>query len=535
LSLRYSITNAKEHNRNRVFYVTAFLTVLEQNAADIRSILLMDDVILEHHSNFVEDTDIIFENEYDKAEYNPQAYLKESWENPIILTTMVQFLNTLFKERASNIRRFCKLINSVIIIDEVQSLPLKVLSNFNLMMNFMKEIMHCNIVHCTATQPVLDSKAMTYPIYYGNEEDQFASIINIETKLLECFHRVDFYNLTGNNANLLLSTEKISDYIQKELMLFNTCLVVLNTKAAVLKLYDYLIKNISGVEVIYLTTNLCAAHRLNVISSMKEKLKYNRNESGQHKLICVSTQLIEAGVDVDFDIVFRSLSGVDSIIQCAGRCNREGKLEFEGKMVHGKLFIMRYSEENLSYLPDIKASVDATEYAIRSVVEQEDDSLTIERLQLPYFNKYYISNRDKLDYVDMKKGSNMVEELGKNDPDRYAYTIAKKPNKKHMMFQAFLRAAENFHLIDEGTTAIIVPYQNQELLQNLHLAMNKKDYRRIKEILKKLQRYSVNVYLSPKLEPYIYKNEEYNIYFLSEPYYHENKGISTVGLADLIY
>lgn len=535
--LRYALTNAKEYNRNRVFYITAYLSVLEQNAEDIRSVIDMEDVILEHHSNIVEDIVDVSENKDDYGDYEHQAYLKESWDSPVILTTMVQFFNTLFKEKASNIRRFCKLINSVIIIDEVQSLPLKVLSNFNLMMNFLKEIMHCNIVHCTATQPVLDSEAMSYQVRYGNEKDEQDAIVNMDMNMMECFHRVDFYNLTGKDAGTVLSTENLTTLIQDELLDFDSCLVVLNTKAAVAKLCDYLEKTVSDIEIIYLTTNLCAAHRLDLILELKKKLKLNRIENAHHKIICVSTQLIEAGVDVDFDVVFRSMAGIDSLVQCAGRCNREGKLNINGVKINGRLFIMHYIEESLSNLPDIKASVSASEYAIRSLNGEQcecDKKIMIDKLQRPYFEKYYVSNRSKLDYVDLIRESSMVIELGKNAPDRNSYTMANHKERKPMMYQAFRTAAENFQMIDQGTTGVLVAYQNQELLERLEIAMNNKDYKGIKVLLQRLQRYSINIYLSPKLEPFISKNNEVNVFILLKEYYNGTRGIITKELVDWI-
>lgn len=534
--LRYALTNAKAYERNRVLYITSYLSVLEQNAADIRSMINEDDVILEHHSDVIEDQSTGLESSDDSKDYNDQNYLKESWESPIILTTMVQFFNTLFKEKASNIRRFCKLINSVIIIDEVQSLPIKVISNFNLMMNFMKTIMHCNIVQCTATQPILDSKAMKYPIYYGDEKNSKAVIIDTGLDMMKCFHRVDFYNLTGNDAGTILSSEQLSSLVERELDVFDSCLVVLNTKAAVANLYDYLDKNSFNTEVIYLTTNLCAAHRLDIISEMKRKLLINRQEQAHKKIVCISTQLIEAGVDVDFDVVLRSLAGIDSLVQCGGRCNREGKLVLNGSKHHGRLFIVKYCEENLSNLPDIKASADSSEYAIRNLKEayREDNFIEIERLEKSYFNKYYVSNRNKMDYVDLKRKSNMIEELGRNDPDRNSYLINHPAGKQPVMYQAFKTAAENFELIDQGTTGVIVPYKNQELLEQLNQAMEKKDYDNVHRLLRQLQRYTVNMHLSPKTNRFILENKELNIHLLLKEYYNEKKGVSMDELANLI-
>lgn len=538
--LRYGVTNARKYNRNRIFYITAYLSVLEQNAAEIRNIINQDDVILEHHSNVANETGSDYENKEDASEYDNQVYLRESWENLIILTTMVQFFNTLYKEKSSNVRRFCKLINSVIIIDEVQSLPLKVLSNFNLMMNFMKEIMHCNIVHCTATQPVLDNEAMRYKLYYGDEKAQKTDIVKVKSDWMECFRRVDFYNLTGKDARATLSTEQLFLRIEKELRTFDSCLVVLNTKAAVADLYDYLEENLPDTEIIYLTTNLCAAHRLEIIWNMKTKLVQNRTEQAHNKIVCISTQLIEAGVDVDFDVVFRSLAGIDSLIQCAGRCNREGKLMLNGKLAHGKLYIIRYQEEKLFHLPDIKNGIDAAEYAVRSWNErQKKDAFLIpmDELQRSYFDKYYIENRNQLDYIDSKNHTSILEELGRNQPARDAYCIAHPQKPKPVMFQAFKTAACNFELIGQDTVGVIVVYKNEELLEQLETALEEKDYEKVRKLLKQLQRYTVNMYLTPKVLPFISKSnnlKDINVYILQKEYYNGKKGVVMDQLADLI-
>lgn len=535
--LRYALTNAREYNRSRIFYITAYLSVLEQNAADIRSIINQDEVVLEHHSNMTEDQNQKLESSEDTAEYGYRAYLKDSWENLIILTTMVQFSNTLFKEKSANIRRFCKLINSVIIIDEVQSLPLKVLSNFNLIMNFMKEVMHCNIVHCTATQPVLDSEAMRYKLYYGDKRDDRAVIVNAEQNRMECFRRVDFYNLTGRDARTALSTKELCTYIETELRVLDSCLVVLNTKASIAGLYNYLEKNLPDTEIIYLTTNLCAAHRLDIISKIKAKLLQNRKVHSNNKIVCISSQLIEAGIDLDFDVVFRSLAGIDSLIQCAGRCNREGKLILNGSYVHGKLYIIRYQEENLSNLPDIKAAADAAEYAVRrweGIQREEDFSVKIDELQKPYFDKYYVENKSKLDYMDPKRNSSMMEELGRNQPARDAYYMGMHREEKPVMFQAFRSAAENFELIGQKATGVIIAYENQDLLDRLEQAMTERDYAGVKRLLQKLQRYTVNMYLSPKTEPFVLEDKEFNVYFLQKEYYNEKRGVIIDHLADLI-
>jgi CRISPR-associated helicase Cas3/CRISPR-associated endonuclease Cas3-HD len=535
--LRYALANAREFNRNRIFYITAYLSVLEQNASDIRSIVDMDEVILEHHSNMTVEVKEELESSEDITEYQFQTYLRDSWENLIILTTMVQFFNTLFKEKSANIRRFCKLINSVIIIDEVQSIPIKVLSNFNLMMNFMKEIMHCNIVHCTATQPVLDNIAMRYKLNYGDKKGEKAAIVNTKRKEIECFQRVDFYNLTGKDARIALSTKELFTYIETELRIFDSCLVVLNTKAAVAELYNYLENNLLETEIIYLSTNLCAAHRLDIISELKVKLQQNRGDFVHNKIVCISSQLIEAGVDLDFDVVFRSLAGIDSLVQCAGRCNREGKLMLNGRYVHGKLYIIRYLQENIGNLPEIKATVVASEYAIRRCENdqiKESNLVKIEELQAPYFNKYYVENKSKLDYMDIKRNSSMLEELGRNQPDRDAFSLGDHEGQKPVLYQAFRTAAENFELIGQNTVGVIVIYNNQTLLEMLETAMKRQDHSGVQRLLQQLQRYTVNIYFTPKLEPFISKNDKLNVYILQKEYYNGKIGVKLDQLADLI-
>src|SRR5699024_11119862 len=349
-SLRYSIANSKQFHKSRVFYCTAFLSVLEQIAYLIKDVW-GDEYVLEHHSNIIED----FEgngDEEDEKEYQFYEYLKESWESPVVLTTIVQFSNTMFKHWSSNIRRFSKLINSVIIIDEIQSLPTKVVYNFNLMTNFLTHIMNCNILHCTATQPNFDNRdALKYPCFYGDKSEKSSIIRSIENS--EVFDRVDYYSLLGGNLNTVLNTGEILSHIRGQLKDEKSALIVLNTKKAVSNLYNELLKNDEirdlDCEIVYLTTNQCPSHRLEIIEKMKKRLRDLRDHREQKKLICVSTKLVEAGVDIDFDLVYRSLAGIDSIIQCGGRCNREGK-----KTSKGKLFIFEYEDENLKYLPDLE-------------------------------------------------------------------------------------------------------------------------------------------------------------------------------------
>lgn len=536
-SLRYALTNAKTYRKKRFFYITAFLSVLEQNADEIKKIISNDSVVLEHHSNLITE-----ENRYDEQiKYNRENrmldYLKESWEAPIILTTMVQFCNTLYKGQANQIRRFCKLIDSVIIIDEVQSLPLKVIYNFNLMMNFMKNIMYCNIVHCTATQPILNSESLNYTVYYGNTNNNNHSIVGNNLIYMPCFDRVEYYNLTGKNATNVMSTTDIINHVENTLKDFNSCLIVLNTKKAVKKLYDNLSNRMQDMKIVYLTTNLCAAHRLEIIKELQHLLIDNRKNKTQKKIICISTQLIEAGVDLDFDCVYRSMAGIDNLVQCAGRCNREGKLLKDGKYIRGKVYIINYDIENLAYLHDIKQTVDTSEEAIRSLnIIDENAEISLDDIKSYYFNKYYTQNQHTLPYWIPKDNEDMIELLSINRNKRAEFNYLYHTKYPYKLAQSFRTAADSFELIKQDTVGVIVYYKNEDLIDQLQIAIKNKDSYKISMLLKRLQRTTVNIYYNEKLKPYVSNilNKDGQILLLDKHYYDERMGIVTDGLADFI-
>ena len=193
--LRYALNNANTFHKDRIFYITAYLSVLEQNATEIKEVIHNDDYVLEHHSNIVKEENDN-ENEDDNPRFMWRQYLEDSWDSPIVLTTMVQFFNTLFKGKSNNLRRFNQLKNSIIIIDEIQSLPVKAVYNFNLIANFLKEVMNCNIVLCSATQPLLDDESLDYKINYGNNNKINKNIIDLTIEQQQLFDRVHFINST---------------------------------------------------------------------------------------------------------------------------------------------------------------------------------------------------------------------------------------------------------------------------------------------------------------------------------------------------
>jgi len=353
LSMRYAFHQLVDQNKSRFFYITPFLSVLEQNASEIRKVI-GEVGVLEHHSNVVKQTD-----DNDEKEAAMSNYLIESWDSQTILTSMVQFFQTLFKTKSANIRRFSSLANSVLILDEVQSLPIEVTTLFNLTMNFLNKVMNTTIILCTATQPAYDSTAIKHKLSYGGKYGEAADIAELTHDEKEVFSRTELRKFDENNQH-----SNLSDLVEFVLGNDESILAIFNTKKTVDKFY-MMLEGLTDRPIYQLSTNMCAQHRLDIISEIKQHLKKGI------PIICISTQLIEAGVDIDFNRVIRSYAGVDSIVQASGRCNREGKRD-KGQVT---LVNLTNEEENILSLKEIKAKKDATEYILHKISSPIEMSL----------------------------------------------------------------------------------------------------------------------------------------------------------------
>ena len=539
-SLRYAINNARKYKKKHIFYITAFLSVLEQNAEDIRHTLNLDDkAILEHHSNIIEESS---GNEEDEIASLYKDYIMDSWDAPVILTTMVQFFNTLFKGKSSNLRRFHQLANSVIIIDEVQSLSTENIYIFNLMINYLKNVMKANIILCTATQPTYDLKELDYRMDYSMNPD----LVEISPKESENFERVQAINLIQNRDQGITSKELLAE-IESDLNDYSSVLVIMNTKKAVKAIYDLLSQQ-DDKEVFYLTTNLASAHRLHRIRVIKESL-----EKRDQKIVVISTQLVEAGVDFDFDVVYRTTSGVDSLIQAAGRCNRNARLD------KGLFKVFNYEEENTKVIEAIDKAKDATYAAMKAEnIQGYRQVFDLESLRLRYYNKLFSTeSKNKLNmgytfFVDnhyqivqsKQKAENtfsLVEILGAN---KYKRNI-KSEYKRKLLMQDFDLASRAFSLIRERTDAVIIHWTNQEnpeesseeLVDELREAVNDYDAEIVKDKLKALQKFTISVHSIDKLDTYIERLDFFDqpIYILLAENYDEQIGLNANELQLLSY
>lgn len=518
--LRYAVNRAKTMEKDHVYYVTSFLSVLEQNAKEIESVLSrLEDAILEHHSNIVEEDG---QEDQQSQRYRQQQYLIDSWQAPFVLTTMVQFFQTMFKGKASQIRRFHQLAQSVIILDEVQSLPIKVLYPFNLMMNFLTEVMGTTVILCTATQPLLADKSLDYPLQF---QDSSPNLVPLHPEAEESFQRIEALNYIDQTSKQRLSTDQLVAFIKEDAEEFQSILLVLNTKSAVNTLVQALEEYFEADSLYYLTTNMCAKHRLNQI----EKIKKQMQTSHDQPIIVVSTQLIEAGVDLDFNVVYRSLAGIDSLVQAAGRCNRNGHLD------KGLFKLIDYAEEDLTYLKEIKASQEAAGKVLRQEgINQLGQSFSLESLVASYYRNLYKNPPEDMNYtLEMKwplKDQNVIDLLAWNN---YVRKKSKKSDK-YMIAQAFNTVAKKFNLIEQETISVIVPYHNRDLLDQMRQAIDDYDFKHLKRLLKCLQPYTIQVHYSGKLQGKVEEYLDGKILVLLEEYYasDESGDALEIGLKD---
>ncbi|SES27259.1 CRISPR-associated endonuclease/helicase Cas3 [Gracilibacillus ureilyticus] len=378
-SLRYALRHVTEFRKERIIYILPYTTIIEQNAEELRNVLADDTHILEHHSNVI---DYYSDDEEHDGFVNQKEKLKlakENWDTPIVMTTMVQFLNT-FYSKSSDIRRLHNLTNSVIIFDEVHKVPIHCITLFNQALNFLQGDGDSSIVLCTATQPALD-----YVEHKLGLADDHEMIANIE-EVNQAFQRV---NIVDDATNKEMTNIELADKIEEIMDTKVNCLIILNTKSVVKKLYQLLKEQLSDCVIYHLSTSMCAVHRKNILKEIKEKL------NNKERVVCVSTQLIEAGVDISFQSVIRSLAGADSIAQAAGRCNRHGEVDKED------VYIIDLKDEKLDRLEEIKIG---KEKAKNILLDMKKDptihggSLLSQGAMTRYFHLYYKNFDKKLDY-----------------------------------------------------------------------------------------------------------------------------------------
>jgi CRISPR-associated endonuclease/helicase Cas3 len=462
-SFRFALNHAKIHEAEHVIYVIPYLSVLEQTAKEIREALQFqpaDDSILEHHSNLV-----ISENQ---EEAQAHRLLTDRWDSPVIITTMVQFLESIYSSKSSDLRKFHNMANAVFIFDEVQSLPLKCTYLFNEAVNYLHYCAGCSILLCTATQPPLDEAEK--PIYLSKP-------VALISDMGESFRKLKRTSIKDRTIPGGYSTDMLRQFVLDKFKEEGNCLVILNTKKDAAMLYCslecYIQANPQGqIELVHLSTTMCPAHRLDTIKKIKERKQKNT--------LCISTQLIEAGVDISFGCVIRAIAGLDSIAQAAGRCNRNGE-DPNGKNV----YIVNIAEENLSMLPDIKCGADIT---YRILTESTSDLLSPAIMER-YYKEYFYRQNSQM-YYPVNEAGNLYDLLSTNKKGIGAF-INRGGTNPPALRQAFQTAGDFFSVIDRRTISVLVPYADGAGFADKY---KRADVKKKNFLLRQMSRYSVSLY-----------------------------------------
>lgn len=459
--LRFALAHAARHGKQRILFTAPLLSILEQNAAVIRDCIGDDSLILEHHSNLVH-------TEEDGQRLAEQELLAETWEAPVIITTLVQLLNTLFSGKTTAIRRFHALCGSVIVIDEVQTVPSKMLTLFSLAVNFLAEICGATIVLCSATQPCMEQ--IEHPLHTPIPE-----LVPYTPDLWDVFRRTEIQN-AGT-----LSLEQIADLALRRLETADSLLIVCNKKEQARQLCGLL--EGGDLSLFPLSAAMCAAHRRDTLEKLREALARKG-----HKTVCVSTQVIEAGVDISFACVIRLAAGMDSVVQAAGRCNRGGEA---GPGVLAPVCIVRCRKESLARLPDIQKGQDATQELLTEFAnhpERYGGRLDSDESIGTYYRALYRHTpKGHHDYVWRRGQPSLFSLLSLN-----AY-CTEPPS--YYLRQAFRLAGSLFRVFEEDTTDVIVPYgDGSALIGELGGERARRDLFYLKALLEKAKPYTVSLY-----------------------------------------
>ena len=514
-SLRYALHHAQKHNLDRIIYIIPYTSIIDQNAQAVREIL-GEDWVLEHHSNL----------EPEKQSWQDKL-LSENWDKPIVFTTMVQFLDAWFGGGTRGARHIHPMTNSVLIFDEIQTLPVKCVHLFCNVLNWLTAFGKSTAVLCTATQPLLgESGLQNFP------EDKRESIVvrgllrlpeNAEImgkhqdldKLFADLSRVEIrFNEKAGGWNV----EEAGVFLLEQFQMAPSCLFIVNTKKWAQELYQYCQRqNVPPEALFHLSTHQCAAHRKAIFDTIKARLE------NKQPVICISTQLIEAGVDISMACVIRALGGLDSIAQAAGRCNRHG--EKKGK---GQVWVLNLQEQDFTLiLLDIQAGKTHAERVFRDFAGQDIlQPAAMER----YFEYYFYQRSDEMAYsIKNSATGSLLDWLSDNALNPYGEKNNKRSKPLPLLMQSFKSAGRAFQAIDAPTHAVIVPYgEGAELIAKLCGEWDPKEMHRT---LQKAQRYSVNVF--PNVWGKLQKEnalhetiEGSGIYYLKERYYNDEFGLS---------
>lgn len=450
-SLAFALRHAATHGKRRVVYAIPYTSIIEQTASVFAEIFGEDNVI-EHHSNV----------ETDGAKETARSRLAcENWDAPLIVTTNVQLLESLFAARTSRCRKLHNLVGSVIVLDEAQLLPVPFLQPVLDVLRLLVRDYGVTLLLCTATQPDLNRRTSFDQArgLQGFQPGEITEIVDDVPALYAALERVCVHRPSD------LNTPSSWDEVARNLVTHDAALAIVGRRADARELFARL-KGEHREGLWHLSGLMCAQHRSDTIAAIKNALAGRRRviaDDGQPApLRVVSTQLVEAGVDIDFPVVYRALAGLDSLAQAAGRCNREGRL------ARGEFHVFVPPKPAP---PGLLRMAENSTRVLWSALAADADPMAVERFG--EFFRHLYGNAD----LDAKRIRDLLRAGKAGDV-------------------SFRTAAERFRLIDEEDGAtVIVRYQRDEADKEIDqwlglLRKNGPD----RWLLRKLQRYGVTVY-----------------------------------------
>lgn len=469
-SLRYALSHAAEFGKKRIIFIIPLLSVLDQNSRDIRKYLDADGMILEHHSNMIS-------YEETQEELDRRELLTETWDAPVIISTLVQLLHILFSHKTSAVRRMNALCDSVIVIDEVQSLPLKFARLFSMAINFLAECCKATVVLCSATQPAFE---LLEPALHVEKEDQ---IVKLDAEREKAFQRVEIINKITPKG---MSIDELADFAEKTIETRDSVLIICNTKSEARDLFKQLKFIAQDKYALYhLSTSMCPKHREKTLNRIGKTPGLGEKE----KVICVATQMVECGINFSFESVIRIEAGVDNIVQAAGRCNRSNEWK---KLC--QVFVVRLKDEKLGPLKSIREA----QSCFSAIIQQEtadDTDFMSENFIRAYYQRYF----KKYDNIkEMAYHVTIGPNLDMNSSVTTMLSMHKTYNDKipYQMRQAFHTAGKACKVFDDEKTDVVVRYDavSEQCISNLFSEKAKFDLSYVQEQLKKLKIYTVSLF-----------------------------------------
>jgi len=478
-SLRYALRHAARYHKQRIFYIIPYNTILDQNAQDIRQALADYPSILEHHSNVVMST---------PEEQENYRHLTERWDSDIILTSLVQFLDACFSAPNTNTRRLHRLTNAILIFDEIQSLPKHCKTLFEQAITFLSNCCGSTVILCTATQPQLALTPAPTEIMPNSDA------------LFEQMKRVSYVPQLQTPLHNDEAAARLAALLREQ-----SVLTIVNTKTVAREVYQKTVRILSeagmhpvtadaacsdeqirqqarqcspqDILCVHLSTLLCPAHRKQLIRWVKIWLKEKA------RVFCISTALIEAGINVSFPVVVRSLNGLPSIVQAAGRANRS--MEYGS----GTVLIWHFCDEKLTYLPDIQNGGTIT----RAILSEAPAATLDTPAQIAtYFSLEQNYTAQCKDYP-LGSGTTLYDLLADN-PQSVTAARNFTSTRPLVLHQSFRTAYRAFEVIPDITTAVLVPFgAGQELIEQLN---GEPSLSETTLLLRQAQMYSVSLHRS---------------------------------------